>query len=80
MQTDCLDYNHRGYLPTGGQAWRSTDQSYKAPQQNQYRGFPAANLLGKTAEFEATTTCHSGATGNSGTWPARNLWNSVTPW
>lgn len=80
MQTNCLNYSHRGGVTSGGQAWRSTNQYLYAQSYSQYRGYPAANLLGNTPALEATLTCHSGASQNSGSWPDKNLWNRVTPW
>ncbi|NVN98888.1 MAG: CxxxxCH/CxxCH domain-containing protein [Geobacteraceae bacterium] len=81
MQTDCLNYNHRKGVQAGGQAMRSIDQAGgNATGHGQYRGYPSANLLTSTVENEASISCHSGATNNSGTWPDKNLWNRVTPW
>jgi hypothetical protein len=80
MQTSCLDFNHRNGEASGGQAWRSTDQTPAGPAHSHYRGYPAANLLGNTPALEATLTCHSGAANNTGTWPDKNLWNRVTIW
>jgi hypothetical protein len=80
MQTNCLNANHRGNRTSGGQAWKATSQEWSANSEGEYRGYPAGNLLGNSPATEATITCHSSATGNSGTWPGKNLWNGVTPW
>jgi predicted CxxxxCH...CXXCH cytochrome family protein len=89
MQTDCLDHKHRGNKASGGVPWGSINQysgarthygatsSYGPPE---YRGYPVANIYSNSASYPYETSCHFNAPSNSGTWPNRDLWNSVTPW
>jgi len=82
MQTNCLDSKHRGNRVSGGVPWSADNQvSYFAHQRGgEHRGFPNANSYGNSASYEAATSCHGSAPLNSGSWPDKNLWNSVTPW
>ena len=83
MQTDCLDYKHRGNRPSGGTAWRADSQAGTAHNYGEHRGYPAASYYGVTwmnPIVEATTSCHAGAPLNSGSWPDNNYWNTVTIW
>lgn len=80
MQTNCLDYNHRGNRPSGGQVWRADSQSGSAHSYNEHRGYPNANTYGNSASYEATTSCHGNTPLNPGSWPDKNYWNNVTPW
>lgn len=92
MQTNCLDYNHRGGRPSGGVPWAADKQyPWSADYVNrgdEHRGYPIGSLLGgRSSGKEATTACHVGRFNpvyNSSTppaeWPDGNLWNSVTPW
>jgi predicted CxxxxCH...CXXCH cytochrome family protein len=80
MLTNCLDYKHRGGRASGGSYWSADSQSGSAHDHAEHRGYPIANNLGNDANNEATTSCHAGASLNSGTWPDKNLWNNVTPW
>jgi hypothetical protein len=93
MQTNCLDYNHRAKVATGGQPW-AADKTYAAGADGnglQHRGFPIGSMFyvgrGNNSGIEATTACHVSRfnpTYNSSTppaqWPAENRWNNVTPW
>ncbi|OGU18065.1 MAG: cytochrome C [Geobacteraceae bacterium GWC2_53_11] len=81
MQTNCLDYKHRGGKASGGEYWSADSQvPSTAHNKGEHRGYPIANVLGNSASSEATSSCHAGAPLNSGTWPDKNLWNNVTPW
>jgi len=81
MQTNCLNYNHRGFRTSGGQAvMADTVDSRAHSRSDEHRGFPIANVLGNTAAAEAATSCHASAPLNTETWPSNNLWNNVTPW
>ncbi|MDU0460467.1 MAG: CxxxxCH/CxxCH domain-containing protein [Geobacteraceae bacterium] len=80
MQTNCLDYQHRGNKPSGGTYWSADSQTASAHGYNEHRGYPIASVLGTTGTPEATSSCHAGAPLNSGSWPDKNYWNSVTPW
>ncbi|GAM09450.1 geobacter CxxxxCH...CXXCH motif protein [Geobacter sp. OR-1] len=75
MQTNCLDYQHRGNRPSGGTPWKASSQYAYAGSHGQYRGYPNGNLLGNFASYEAGVACHT-----SGTWPNKNYWNLKTPW
>jgi hypothetical protein len=78
LQTNCLDYDHRGQRVSGGQAWNADMQHGNAHGKGgEHRGYPNANLLGQS---EATTSCHATAPMNAGSWPDNNRWNDVTPW
>jgi predicted CxxxxCH...CXXCH cytochrome family protein len=79
MQTNCLDYKHRGNRSGGGTPWTAALQYYWAHNYGEWRGYPIASLLGNGVE--PTTACHAGAPANSNTsWPDFNMWNNVTPW
>ncbi|MSM40624.1 MAG: CxxxxCH/CxxCH domain-containing protein [Geobacter sp.] len=81
MQTNCLNFNHRGFRSSGGQAvMADTVDSRAHSRASQHRGYPVANILGNSATSEAATSCHASAPLNTGTWPSNNLWNNVTPW
>jgi len=81
MQTNCLDFKHRGNRVSGGSPWSADSQSADAHDWgDEHRGFPIANTYGNSAGYEATSSCHTNAPLNSGSWPNKNLWNSVTPW
>jgi hypothetical protein len=84
MQTNCLNYNHRGGLVSGGQAWAADKTKPGAAHGNggEHRGYPIGSLApynysvnnGRTFSnsFEATTACHVGRFApayNSGTPP-----------
>ena len=79
MQTNCLDYKHRGNRENGGQAWRA-DSQYASVHSyaDEHRGYPEGDLLGRYSE--ATTACHATTPGNSGAWPDNQFWNNKTRW
>ncbi|KAF0218944.1 MAG: cytochrome C family [Geobacteraceae bacterium] len=71
MQTDCLDYRHRGGSVSTGTAWAVDKQRYgqtrfgytKGNAGNEHRGYPIGSILGvrDASNFtvpEATTACH----------------------
>jgi hypothetical protein len=72
MQTNCLDYKHRGGLESGGQAWAAdkTKPSWAHGNGGEHRGYPVGSMTpynyaannGRTFSnsFEATTACHVG--------------------
>jgi hypothetical protein len=86
MQTNCLDYQHRGGRLSGGQVstayWMPTGDNWRT----QFRGFPAADVLGNNGAADPTVSCHAGAEGNTGktfpdpAWADKQYWNQVTPW
>ena len=81
MQTNCLNFNHRGERASGGQAWSADSESSAAHGNGfQHRGYPIASVLGNSDTAEATGSCHGAAVNNPGTWPTKNLWNNLTPW
>ena len=92
MQTNCLDYKHRGNRPSGGQQWAADKQYGNAHSRGgEHRGYPIGSMFygGKNNNggMEATTACHVGRFNpiyNNGSppsqWPNGNLWNNVTPW
>ena len=70
MQTNCLDYRHRGGLQSGGSAWSvdkqrygQTRASYTKSVGQERRGYPIGSILGirnatTIAPQEAATACH----------------------
>jgi predicted CxxxxCH...CXXCH cytochrome family protein len=81
MQTNCLNFNHRGERSGGGQAWSADSQNINAHEKgDQHRGYPIGSTLGNSSAAEATGSCHGAAVNNPGSWPTINLWNNVTPW
>lgn len=82
MQTNCLDYKHRGGRASGGEYWSADQQnSYYPHNYGEHRGYPIGSTLGvRYTSPEATASCHSGAPMNPGTWPDKNYWNDVTRW
>jgi predicted CxxxxCH...CXXCH cytochrome family protein len=71
MQTNCLDFKHRGSQASGGQAgWNNGQFPYsngKYGIRNPGGSFPRGT-------FYQGVNCHP-----TGTWPD-NSWNNVTPW
>jgi predicted CxxxxCH...CXXCH cytochrome family protein len=95
MQTNCLDYKHRGGRASNGLPWAADKQvPYSAHDPgSEHRGYPIGSLYGvRYTSPEATTACHVGRSDLSpplpayspGTipsaWPDGNLWNLKTPW
>jgi predicted CxxxxCH...CXXCH cytochrome family protein len=80
MQTNCLDYKHRGKLPSGGKPWTANKQDSRSiGQGGEWRGYPIANTFGNGVD--PLTSCHVGApTNDNPTWPDKNYWNNVTRW
>lgn len=70
MQTNCLDYQHRGGRTEGGEAWSSLKAMAAigavgwrdagcTQSVTELRGYPIASMLGgKNASPEATISCH----------------------
>jgi hypothetical protein len=70
MITNCLNYNHRGGVPSGGQAGARTG-AFEYSGYEIYEGsFPRGAGYPASADFN----CHP-----TGSWPD-NSWNRVTPW
>ncbi|KAF0217383.1 MAG: cytochrome C family, partial [Geobacteraceae bacterium] len=78
MQTNCLDYKHRGGKPSGGVNWGVDKQRYGQTRWsytvgswgNEHRGYPIGSILGvrDASNFtvpEATTACHAGRFGQT---------------
>jgi predicted CxxxxCH...CXXCH cytochrome family protein len=78
MQTNCLDYNHRGYRESGGIA--SSSHQWGGQGHGRYWGYPIANVMGNSSSYRAQNMCHTQATPNPDVWPDSNRWNNVTPW
>jgi predicted CxxxxCH...CXXCH cytochrome family protein len=78
MQTNCLDYNHRGYRESGGIA--SSSHQWGGQGHGYYWGYPIANVMGNSSSYKAQNMCHTQATPNPDVWPDSNRWNNVTPW
>ncbi|MBI5675402.1 MAG: CxxxxCH/CxxCH domain-containing protein [Nitrospirae bacterium] len=79
MQTNCLDYKHRGRVASGGLPY-----AYDAPSTwyylNQYGRFPYGWWDDGFGTY-STAICHGAATANgSANWPDNQKWNSVTEW
>ncbi len=66
MQTDCLDYQHRGNVSGGGTAWSSLKAlaningvGYRdagcTSSTRELRGYPVASILGKGASYASAT-------------------------
>ncbi|SNB45863.1 Geobacter sulfurreducens CxxxxCH...CXXCH domain-containing protein [Geobacter sp. DSM 9736] len=90
MQTNCLDYKHRGGRVSGGQAW-GVDKQYNSSRPhgtgNEHRGYPIGSMLGGAGSPDATTACHVGRynpaynySAPPAQWPNGNYWNDKTPW
>jgi hypothetical protein len=77
MQTNCLQYTHRGGVAAGG-----------TPMYTQYsrqRGFPIANIYGASySSYNYAAQCHAKVTAgqNPGQadWKTKQLWTDVTLW
>ncbi len=81
MQTDCLDYKHRGGKVSEGVHWYAQAQSGSAHSYGEHRGYPIGSTLGvRNTSPEAITSCHGSAPYNPGTYPTKNYWNDVTRW
>ena len=83
MQTNCLDYQHRGNRPAGGRYWNADKQaSTSAHGHNEHRGYPKVdNGTGAVPPAtESATACHIGAPNNQRAYPDGNYWNQKTPW
>jgi hypothetical protein len=86
MVTNCLDYRHRGYRSSGGQVYTAYNMPTGGHGRTQFRGFPAATVLGNDADANPATACHAAAAGNTAPgypnagWPDKQFWNLVTPW
>jgi hypothetical protein len=82
LQTNCLNFRHRGGRASGGDAWRADSEHGNAHGRGgEHRGFPIANSLGNSSSQEASTSCHAQAPMNPGTdWKDEHLWNDVSPW
>jgi len=70
MQTDCLNYNHRGRIASGGQAGSGSYPLFE------YRNDPGPDSSGSFPRGvdQSGVNCHP-----TGIWPD-NSWNRVTPW
>ena len=94
MQTNCLDYQHRGNRTADGVFWNADAQTGPSPTTlastahnngGQHRGYPRADsalIWPKTGPqgIEASTSCHMGAPGNQRGYPDGEYWNQKTPW
>ncbi len=79
MQTNCLDYEHRGERESGGRA--SSSKEWGGEGHSQYRGYPIGNIMGNSSSYRSQNMCHTQAIPNpESTYPDRNRWNNVTPW
>jgi predicted CxxxxCH...CXXCH cytochrome family protein len=83
MQTNCLDYKHRGSVTSGGEVSRAGLQGPgtglgSAAYADEHRGFPSANVGDRYTDSDKN--CHSKARKNTGTWPDNQYWNTKTPW
>lgn len=77
MQTNCLDYKHRGRVASGGQP-SAYDVSWS--YENRYGRFPYGWWNTGESSY-STAICHGAATANgSSNWPDNQKWNNVTPW
>jgi nitrate reductase cytochrome c-type subunit len=83
MQTNCLDYQHRGNRPSGGRYWNADKQvPSTAHAKGEHRGYPKVDNGTGTVPpaTESTTACHIGAPNNQRAYPDGNYWNQKTPW
>ncbi|MBI5099953.1 MAG: CxxxxCH/CxxCH domain-containing protein [Nitrospirae bacterium] len=77
MQTNCLDYKHRGRVASGGQPF-AYDVSWT--YENRYGRFPYGWWNNGFSQY-STAICHGAATANgSSNWPDNQKWNNVTQW
>jgi hypothetical protein len=76
MQTNCLDFQHRGSKVSGGTVYMADNWGAKPHgTAGEHRGFPIGNLFNNSVSYEAATSCHN----VSGSWPSKNYWNVLTP-
>ncbi|SNB47457.1 CxxxxCH/CxxCH domain-containing protein [Geobacter sp. DSM 9736] len=84
MQTNCLDYKHRGNRMSGGNPWAADRQVPGSAHDRggEHRGYPTV-----AAGLEATTACHVSRFNRTyspssppAEWPNENYWNVKTPW
>jgi hypothetical protein len=83
MQTNCLDYQHRGNRLSTGSYWNADKQvPGTAHAKGEHRGYPKVdNGTGVVPPAtESTTACHLGAPRNSRSYPNANYWNQKTAW
>jgi len=76
MKTNCLNFNHRGGLASGGQPDYNRYGS-------EYRGFPINNIFGNSAVHPYNTECHAKVEPGDqpgSDWKDKQLWNNVSPW
>jgi len=80
MQTNCLDYQHRGGIGSGG----TPTHEYDSHDNSAHYGYPIANVMGNTSLHEWELECHAKVTPaqNPGQadWKTKQLWNNVTMW
>ncbi|MBI4826971.1 MAG: CxxxxCH/CxxCH domain-containing protein [Nitrospirae bacterium] len=77
LQTNCLDYKHRGRVASGGLPY-AYDVSWS--YENEYGRFPYGWWDDGYSTY-STAICHGAATANgSAGWPDNQKWNNVTPW
>jgi cytochrome c553 len=76
MQTNCLNYPHRGKQLSGGSPVAS---GFSYP--NRYGRFPNGWWDNGYFDLNSTAICHGAPTANgSANWPDNQGWNTVTPW
>ncbi|MBU0479547.1 MAG: CxxxxCH/CxxCH domain-containing protein [Proteobacteria bacterium] len=81
LQTNCLDFKHRGGRLFGGLPWLADLEHPSANGHGEHRGYPIADTLGNLPSYEAAGACHVQAPLNPGVdWKDKQLWNNVTPW
>ncbi|MBI5739257.1 MAG: CxxxxCH/CxxCH domain-containing protein [Nitrospirae bacterium] len=77
LQTNCLDYKHRGRVASGGLPY-PYDVSWS--YENRYGRFPYGWWDDGFSQY-STSMCHGAAAANgSSGWPDNQKWNNVTEW
>lgn len=70
MKTNCLNFNHRQQLISGGMPSSGSGNG----NWGRFPGQSTKNF------YETLDSCHENGTAAGGTWPENQLWNTVTPW
>ena len=77
MQTNCLNYKHRGQVTDGGSALSNDGRNKKYLVGRFPSGWYDNGVFGNYS----TGICHGSDTANgSSGWPDNQGWNTVTPW
>jgi hypothetical protein len=85
MVTNCLDYNHRGRVATGGSAGAGSGSAGAASGSGSGHGSYPGGGQSNPGSFNShrygfgySLTCHTPT--NADGWPANQKWNTMTLW